>query len=360
MDKQKRGGVMTKKVTRIQIHGQPKFIPLQERHRSLTSYSPRTDLAMEAHDLARQGGRTVNGVDEYKESFDGIEVTRVKVRTKVAERRLGKRKGTYVTLDIPGLRRRDPDLQERVTRVFADELNRLLDVPEDGSVLVIGLGNEHVTADALGPMVVTKLFVTRHLLEYMPEVLGNGQGYRSIAAVSPGVLGLTGIETSEIVRGIVERVKPDAVIAIDALASRSLSRVNATIQLTDSGIQPGAGVGNNRKSLDRETLGIPVIAVGVPTVVEAATIANDAIELVLNQLREQVPGNAATALFDQLSTGEKWHLVREVLDPMENNLVVTPKEVDDFMEDVAYVVAKGLNVALHPAMTMEDADLVTH
>nr|WP_067621602.1 GPR endopeptidase [Alicyclobacillus acidiphilus] len=335
-------------------------VPLQERHQSLTRYSPRTDLAMEAHELATRKGRTMTGVDETREEFDGITVTRVKVRTKVAERKLGKRKGTYITLDVPGLRHRDIDLQERVTEIFANELKGLLNLPAGASVLVIGLGNEHVTADALGPMVVNKLFVTRHLFHYMPEVLGGGDGYRSIAAIAPGVLGLTGIETSEIVRGIVERVKPDAVIAVDALASRSLSRVNATIQLSDTGIQPGAGVGNNRKALDAETLGIPVIAVGVPTVVEAATIAGDAIELVLHQLRKQVPGNAATALFDQLSSAEKWHLVREVLEPVENNLVVTPKEVDDFMDDVAYVVAKGLNVALHPSMTMDDADLVTH
>lgn len=335
-------------------------VPLQERHQSLTHYSPRTDLAMEAHELATKQGRSMNGIEESHEEFDDIRVSRVRVRTKVAERRLGKRKGTYITLEVPGLRHRDPDLQERVTQVFADELHGLLDLPEDASILVIGLGNEHVTPDALGPMVVGKLFVTRHLFHYMPEVLGNGKGYRSISAVSPGVLGLTGIETSEIVRGIVERIKPDAVIAIDALASRSLSRVNATIQLSDTGIQPGAGVGNNRKALDLDTLGIPVIAVGVPTVVEAATIAGDAIELVLQQLRQQVPGNAASALFDQLSAAEKWHLVREVLDPMENNLVVTPKEVDDFMDDMAFVVAKGLNVALHPSMTMDDADLVTH
>jgi spore protease len=333
---------------------------LHERHQSLSHYSPRTDLAMEVHELAREQGRSINGVDESHEEFDGFAVTRVKVRTKVAERRLGKRKGNYITLEIPGLRRRDPDLQERVTEAFADELNRLIKLPEDASILVIGLGNEHVTADALGPMVVTKLFVTRHLFQYMPDVLGDGKGYRSIAAVSPGVLGLTGIETSEIVRGIVDKVKPDAVIAIDALASRSLTRVNATIQLSDSGIQPGAGVGNHRAALDVESLGVPVIAIGVPTVVEAATIANDAIELVLHQLREQVPGNGASALFDQLSSAEKWHLIREVLDPMENNLVVTPKEVDDFMDDVAYVVAKGLNVALHPVMTMDDADMVTH
>ncbi|WAH39168.1 GPR endopeptidase [Alicyclobacillus dauci] len=344
----------------MQIHGQPRSMKLHERHRSLSQYSPRTDLAMEAHALAKQGGRSLTGVDESHEEFDGLNVTRVRVRTKVAERRLGKRKGMYVTLEIPGLRHRDPDLQERVTKVFADELHRLLDLPKDASVLVIGLGNEHITPDALGPMVVNKLFVTRHLFHYMPEVLGDGKGYRSISAVSPGVLGLTGIETSEIVRGIVERIKPDAVIAIDALASRSLTRVNATIQLSDTGIQPGAGVGNNRKALDKESLGIPVIAVGVPTVVDAATIANDAIELLMSQLREQVPGNAASALFDQLGTGEKWHLIREVLDPMGNNLVVTPKEVDDFMDDVAFVVAKGLNVALHPAMTMDDANLVTH
>lgn len=335
-------------------------IPLQERHQSLVNYSPRTDLAMEAHQLAEKQGRSTNGIEESHEDFDGILVTRVRVRTKVAERRLGKRKGNYITLEAPGLRHRDPELQERVTKVFADELHRLLDVPEDASILVIGLGNEHVTPDALGPMVVEKLFVTRHLFHYMPEVLGDGKGYRSISAVSPGVLGLTGIETSEIVRGIVERIKPDAVIAIDALASRSLTRVNATIQISDTGIQPGAGVGNHRKTLDMETLGIPVIAIGVPTVVEAATIAGDAIELVIQQLRQQVPGNAASALFDQLNAAEKWHLVREVLDPMENNLVVTPKEVDDFMDDVAFVVAKGLNVALHPAMTMSDADLVTH
>lgn len=335
-------------------------ISLQERHQSLTHYSPRTDLAMEARELAEEQGRSTNGIDESHETFDGVTVTRVRIRTKVAERRFGKRKGTYVTLEVPGLRHRDPDLQDRVTKIFADELNGLLNLPDQASILVIGLGNEHVTPDALGPLVVDKLFVTRHLFHYMPEVLGDGKGYRSISAVSPGVLGLTGIETSEIVRGIVDRVKPDAVIAIDALATRSLTRVNATIQLSDTGIQPGAGVGNNRQALDLETLGIPVIAIGVPTVVEAATIASDAIELVLNQLRSQVPGNAASALFDQLSPAEKWHLVREVLDPMENNLVVTPKEVDEFVDDVAFVVAKGLNVALHPSMTMDDADMVTH
>ncbi len=331
------------------------------RERGLSQYSPRTDLAIEAHELTKRA-RPVSptGVDESYEELDGIRVSRVRIRTKVAEKRMGKKKGFYVTLEAPGLRRRDPDLQERVAEQFAKEFESILNLPDDAKILVVGLGNGHVTPDSLGPLVVRKLFVTRHLFQYMPEVLGDGKGYRSVSAVSPGVLGLTGIETSEIIRGIVEKVHPDAVIAIDALASRSLSRVNSTIQISDTGIQPGAGVGNKRKALDTETLGIPVIAIGIPTVVDAATIANDAIEVVLQQLKERVPGNGVNQVFDQLSSFEKWQMIREVLDPLGNNLVVTPKEIDEFMEDVAQVVAKGLNVALHPAMTLDDAAMLTH
>lgn len=331
------------------------------KSRLLSVYSPRTDLAIEANEILRRAApASPSGVDESFEDLDGIRVSRVHVRTKVAEKRLGKKKGHYTTLEAPGLRHRDPDLQERVAEQFAKEFASILSLPDDATILVVGLGNGHVTPDSLGPLVVRKLFVTRHLFHYMPQVLGDGKGYRSVSAVSPGVLGLTGIETSEIIRGIVEKVHPDAVIAIDALASRSLSRVNSTIQISDSGIQPGAGVGNKRKALDAETLGIPVIAIGIPTVVDAATIANDAIEVVLQQLKERVPGNGVNQVFDQLSSVEKWQMIREVLDPLGNNLVVTPKEIDEFMEDVAQVVAKGLNVALHPAMTLEDAAMLTH
>jgi len=327
---------------------------------SANSYSPRTDLAIEAHELARGANASLSGVDETHEDLDGIHVSRVHVRTKVGERRIGKRKGKYITLEVPGLRQRDPELQERVAEQFAKELESMISLPEDAKVLVVGLGNAHVTPDALGPLVVDRLFVTRHLFHYMPEVLGDGKGFRSVCAVSPGVLGITGIETSEIVSGIVDRVRPDAVLCIDALASRSLGRVNSTIQIADSGIQPGAGVGNKRKAIDRETLGIPVIAIGIPTVVDAATIASDTIEMVLRKLQETVPGNGANQIFDQLAPNEKWQMVREVLEPIGNNLVVTPKEIDEFMEDIAQVVAKGLNVALHPAMTLQDAGTLTH
>lgn len=316
----------------------------------LTSYSPRTDLALEAHELARAALQTVPGVKEDKDSLDGIEITRVHVTSAAGERAIGKQRGRYITLEIPGLRRRDPKLQDRVVDQLELEFGRMLKLPKNASVLVVGLGNEHVTPDALGPKVVERLFVTRHLFGFMPELR---KGYRTVAAVSPGVLGVTGIETSEIVQGIVEHVKPDVVIAIDALASRSLGRVNSTIQIADTGIQPGAGVGNKRKALDQSTLGCKVYAVGVPTVVDAATIASDAMELVLQQLKSSVPANGANQIFDRFSGREKWQMIKEVLDPLGNNLMVTPKEVDEFIDDVADVVARGLNLALHPAMAEE-------
>lgn len=319
--------------------------------------SPRTDLAIEAHEMANRA--TIKGLVTSDEDYEGgIHVSRMHVKTKEAERRLGKMRGHYVTIEVPGLRHRDPELQGKVVERLAEELAEFIQIPETGSALVVGLGNAHVTPDALGPMVVDRLFVTRHLFRYMPEVLDDG--FRTVSAVAPGVLGITGIETTEIVRGIVEHVKPDVVIAVDALAARSLNRVNSTIQIADTGVQPGSGVGNKRKALDESTLGVPCIAIGVPTVVDAATIANDAIELVLQQLKDNVPGNRATEIFDQFTSNEKWQMIRELLEPIGNNLMVTPKEIDEFVDDIAQVLAKGLNVALHPTMTIEDANDFTH
>jgi spore protease len=297
-------------------------------------------------------------VDEESEQAEGMRISRVHVQTPEAERLIGKPRGRYVTIEVPGLRRRDPELQTRVAERFAEEFGRLLSLPADATVLVVGLGNARVTPDALGPLVIERLFVTRHLFHYMPELLD--EGYRTVAAVSPGVLGITGIESLEIVKGIVDHVRPDLVVVVDALAARSLARVNATIQIADSGIQPGAGVGNKRRALNEETLGVPVIAVGVPTVVDASTIASDCIDLLLRELRESAPGNAANEIFDQFSPQEKWQMIREVLEPIGNNLVVTPKEIDEFITDTAQVVATGLNVALHPGMNMEDASVLTH
>ncbi|MCY0895207.1 MAG: GPR endopeptidase [Alicyclobacillaceae bacterium] len=330
--------------------------PLRQRGRQ----SARTDLAIEARELMQSPLGANSGIVESFEDLDDIRVSRVFVKTKVAERKIGKKKGHYVTLEVPGLRQRNPDLQERVAEVFAKEFESLLKLPSDASVLVVGLGNSQVTPDSLGPHVIQNLFVTRHLFTYMPEILGDGKGYRVVSAIAPGVLGVTGMETSEIVQGIVDKVRPDAVVVVDALAARSLSRLNSTIQLADSGIQPGAGVGNRRRAITAETLGVPVLAVGIPTVVEAATIALDTMDRVTRTYHELLPGKGTHNILKPWTSEDKGKMVREVLTPLGDNLMVTPKEIDEFMDDMATVVAKGLNVALHPAMTLADAAMLTH
>ncbi|ATY85216.1 GPR endopeptidase [Kyrpidia spormannii] len=316
---------------------------------------PRVDLAVEAHELA--GGGDIPGVDVETWSEEGITVTRMHVQDEQAARRVGKEPGRYSTLEVPGLRKRDPDLQERVSARMAEELARFIELPDTESALVVGLGNWNVTADSLGPLVVEKLFVTRHLFHHIPDLMGDG--YRSVSAVAPGVLGITGIETMEIVRGIVEHVKPKLVVAVDALASRSTKRVNTTIQIADTGVHPGSGVGNRRKGLTRETLGVPVIAIGVPTVVEATTIIHDALDYLLQRLSREVSDQLRPVL-NTFDVAEKQKWITDILDPLGDNLVVTPKEIDAFVDDAAHIVATGLNVAFHPAISLEDAALFTH
>ncbi|WP_018132377.1 GPR endopeptidase [Effusibacillus pohliae] len=325
-----------------------------------SSYSVRTDLAVEAHQMAGavQGTPALMGVETDSYEEEGIRVTKMKVKDQIGARMIGKQVGNYLTFEVPGLRKKDPDLQDKVAQKFAEEFRHFIDLPENAKVLIVGLGNWNVTPDALGPMVVKKVFVTRHLYDHMPDLLG--EGFRPVAAVSPGVLGITGIETGEIVQGIVENIKPDLVIAVDALASRALERVNTTIQVADSGITPGAGVGNKRKGLNKETLGVPVVAIGVPTVVDAVTIAHDTIDLLMNHIGQQVPDNACAQLFDRFNEQEKRQLIHEILQPLGQNLMVTPKEIDQFIDDIATVVANGLNMALHSSITPEDAAMFLH
>jgi len=354
-------------------------------------FQVRTDLAREAHDLAREkrtDGSAVPGVRIEEDEDRGILVSWIWVENDEGSRELGKKPGTYLTLEVPGLRSKDSKLQHRVAVRFAEEFGRFLKetgVSDDAKVLIVGLGNWNVTADALGPFVVKHIMVTRHLFELMPEQVE--EGYRPVSAVSPGVLGITGIETSEIVHGIVEKTRPDLVIAIDSLASRSLTRVNTTIQVADSGINPGSGVGNRRKALTKETLGVPVIAVGVPTVVDAVTIVHDTLNLALAYLKREMgkeksghpldPVNLPDlreleeqeitqemrsrflGLIGGLSPEEKRQLIHEVLTPLGQNLIVTPKEVDAFVADIGKVVADGLNCALHEAVTIENVSAHT-
>lgn len=226
---------------------------------------------------------------------------------------------------------------------LSKELRKLLEkhTTSKDEILVVGLGNLYVTPDSLGPKVINEIDVTRHIINYMPQVLP--ENTRPVSAISPGVLGTTGIETLEIIKGIVENVHPKLLIVIDALASRSIERISSTIQLSDTGITPGAGVGNTRKDLSIDTLGIPVIALGIPTVVEAATIAADSLDLFIRKVQEQAQSNE---FLNKLQEEDKYEMIKEVLAPEDYNFIVTPKEIDDLIENMKDIVARGINFAV--------------
>ena len=316
--------------------------------------SIRTDLALEAKEIYEgKEEKTVPGVIVDKDGDDDIRITRVKIESEESAKALGKPIGNYITIEVPRLKEKDVDLMEDVSRVLAKEIIKLANLNDKSVILVVGLGNWNITPDSLGPKVVEKIMVTRHMTEYLPEQID--ESVRSVCAISPGVLGITGIETSEIILGVVNRVKPDLVIAIDALASRKLERVNTTIQISDTGINPGSGVGNNRKELSQKTLGVPVIAIGVPTVVDAATMANDTIDLVIdNLIKEAKKDTGFYEMLKNINREEKMALINEVLSPHIGSLMVTPKEIDGFIEDISDVVADGLNISLHPGIHMDD------
>ncbi|MFZ5352905.1 MAG: GPR endopeptidase [Bacillota bacterium] len=320
----------------------------------------RTDLAVEARELYSENQRKeIPGVEVDIQKQEDITITRVKVVEEVGAKIMGKPIGNYVTIEVPRLKENDKDLQENVVRAVAVEIGNITSLNNQSVILVVGLGNWNVTPDALGPKVVSHLLVTRHIKEYIPEQID--EGVRSVCAISPGVLGITGIETSEIIKGIVDRVKPDLVIAIDALASRKLERVSTTVQIADTGINPGSGVGNNRKELSRESLGVPVIAIGVPTVVDAATMANDTIELLVDNLMQQSSKDSQFYnLLKNMSKDDKYSMISEVLSPFLGNLMVTPKEIDRLIEDISKVIANGLNIALHPSIEQDDIDRFLH
>jgi spore protease len=330
----------------------------------LSAYSVRTDLALEARDLAEASnqGKPIPGVQSDFKRENGIRVTNIHVMNEEGSRAINKLPGHYITIEVPALRQKDSSLQDRVATKFAQEFEQFLQaigIPKDAKVLIIGLGNWNVTADALGPLVVENIMVTRHYFELMPGEVS--PGYRPVSAVAPGVLGTTGIESSEIVLGIVEKSKPDLVIAIDALASRSLERVNTTIQISDTGIHPGSGIGNKRKGLTQEILGVPVVAIGVPTVVYASTIVNNSIDLMHTHFKQQTSNTGQIlGLLDNMNEEERLMLVREVLNPLGHDLLVTPKEIDQFIEDIANIIASGLNAALHEAVDADNVAAYTH
>jgi spore protease len=326
----------------------------------------RTDLTLEARELFQQQmNETVQqrgeppGVEVENAGDTNIKITRVKITSPTGEASIGKPMGTYITLEVPGLKDNDQVLYENTCKALAKELISLVKLGDKSTVLVVGLGNWNVTPDALGPKVVSSMMVTRHLLQYVPEQVDDG--VRPVCAIAPGVLGITGIETGEIVKGIVDRIHPDFIIAIDALASRRMDRVSTTIQLADTGIAPGSGVGNKRMELSKNSMGVPVIAIGVPTVVDAATMANDTIDLVMDSLIKQASqGSDFYNMMKGIDRDEKYQLIQEVLNPYIGSLIVTPKEIDDIIERISKVIANGLNIALHQGITLDDVNRYVH
>ena len=291
----------------------------------------RTDLAIENHTLLMETAQELIGAELTDSWEDDIKTTRVKIKSKDAARQLKKPVGTYVTLELTDLRYMNNAFYESACRQIAREIKNMLKPisKKKQPILIIGLGNRSITSDALGPAVIDRLMITRHLFSYAPEAVSENLG--SVCAIAPGVLGLTGIETEEIIRGITEKVNPCAVICVDALAARSIDRVTRTIQICDTGINPGAGVGNNRKEISQKTLGVPVLAIGVPTVVDAATIVGDVfqrlfagMETELCMLQEEF----------QNSMGEIY------------NMYVTGKDVDYEIKQISHIICDAINEAL--------------
>ena len=311
--------------------------------------SIRTDLALEAREIYEEGESSseIPGVKLDKKELENCIVTKVEIIDEQGSKIMNKGIGKYITLESNLMKFDDDESREDVINYLKDELIEILGTDKTKKTLVIGLGNWNITSDALGPKTVSKTLVTRHIFKNYNKDYDDD--FTEVAGLSPGVMGITGIETSEIVKSIVDRIKPDRVIAIDALASRKMERVNTTIQISTAGISPGGGVGNKRKALNKEYLGVDVIAIGVPTVVDAATLTSDVLDMAIDNLINQSDGvGDFYSMLKQLKEEEKYNLIKESLDPYDKNLIVTPKDIDDTIENLSIIISEGLNRSLHP------------
>lgn len=310
-------------------------------------YNFRTDLASERRDIYKKANNLENeidGIESEKEEIDeNIKIERVIITNENGEKAIGKPKGTYITIDMKNLKlARDEDIQ-KASESLTSELKNILEkhIDSKGEILVLGLGNIYITPDSLGPKVINEIDVTRHLIKYMPQYID--ENTRNVSAIAPGVLGTTGIETVEILKGVVDNVKPKLVIVIDSLASRSIERISTTIQISDTGIVPGAGVGNTRAEISQSTIGVPVVAIGIPTVVETAVLVNDCLDIFIDKLQNEAKSNDD---LNKLKEENNYEEIKEALIPNDYNMIVTPKEIDDLIENMKDVVARGINFAM--------------
>lgn len=309
-------------------------------------YQVRTDLALEAKEKFEEDNVEVKGVRLEKETVSkDIEITRVVIETENGAKTMGKPKGTYITLEAPNMAEEDEDYHREISKQIAKLVGQLIPMEkEDISVLVVGLGNREVTPDALGPNVVDNMMITRHIIkEFGKYALGKNHTQK-ISGIVPGVMAQTGMESEEIIKGVIEETSPDYIVAIDALAARSTKRLNRTIQITDTGINPGSGVGNHRHAINRETMGIPVIAIGIPTVVDAATIVTDTMSDLISAMAESSRLKGLGGTLETLDEMEKYELIRELLSPHLNAFFVTPKDIDESVKRLSYTISEGLNM----------------
>jgi spore protease len=296
----------------------------------MSSFQVRTDLALEARESISQTKSELHGVhvEEYEKEAEDIHVTRVIIETKNAAKAMGKPIGTYITIEAPQMLEPDEDYHREISECLSEELLNMLPEHKEGlSVLIVGLGNREVTADALGPRVLDNLMITRHIMRTYGKAAYGNECVNEISSIEPGVMAKTGMETAEIVKGVVDRVSPAAVIAVDALASLSTNRLCRSFQISDTGIVPGSGAYNSRRALDEKTLGVPVIALGVPTVVDADTIVSDALKDSNNTVSAKFP-----------------------------DFLVTPKDIDALIEKCAKVLGYGINIALQGDMSVADME----
>ena len=311
--------------------------------------SIRTDLALEAREIYEEKEKSseIPGVKIENKELDNCTVTKVEILDEQGSQIMNKGVGTYITLESNLMKFDDDESREEIISYLKDELVGILGTDKTKKTLVIGLGNWNITSDALGPKSVSKTLVTRHIFKNYNKDYDDD--FTEVSGLSPGVMGITGLETSEVVKSIVDMIKPDRVIAIDALASRKMERVNSTIQISTAGISPGGGVGNKRKALNKEYLGVDVIAIGVPTVVDAATLTSDVLDLAIENLMSQsAESENFYNMLNKLKEEEKYQLIKDSLDPYDKNLIVTPKDIDETIENLSIIISEGLNRSLHP------------
>lgn len=314
----------------------------------LEKYNVRTDLALETKERFESDDVEVQGVvlEEFYDEVLEVQITEVKIVTEKGAKTMGKPVGTYITIEAPKLIDPDDDYHREISCVVSKYVKKLLPMKEqqDLSILVVGLGNRMVTPDALGPYVVDNLHVTRHIVkEYGKYAMGE-EHVQVVSAIVPGVMAQTGMETVEIVKGIIGETSPDCAIVIDALAARSTKRLSRTIQIADTGIHPGSGVGNHRRGINEETVGIPVIGIGIPTVVDAATIVNDTMENFVMAMESSEALKSVGEVLRSYNATEKYELIKELIAPHLNGMFVTPKNVDETVKRLSYTISESINM----------------